>query len=259
MTEYPLPKASQEQFSKYYKQRVKRGTLSKYEIVWVGNPLPCRFKSEETKSVLSAQNVFIFKKDNKFEYGVIDSSNTTYKLPKKFFTICFPNIGISSVPENNRYVMQLSQKSKQILPFIPDSFLEQKKLKTNRKRRRMYHNIESQPVEDVESINFAKKIVPSWYALQVEDSENVLIKKEIVHLIRYLVRFTDTSAFELHDPFENLTSLQDLKNNAESMHTFKIILSFVYHYCRRELGLHTNVDMSKSVTTFVEALNSALC
>ena len=135
----------------------------------MGNPLPCRFKSSETKAVLSPNNVFILKKDEDYQYAVMDNKENVFKLPKKFFTLCFPNVSINSIPENNRVQYQITEQQIVMLPFIPDTFLELKRTKTNRKRRKMYHNqdVNSPPAEkELESIDFGVSKIPSWYVLQ---------------------------------------------------------------------------------------------
>ena len=256
---FPLPRSSQEHYSKFFQTTVKKGVLQGFTIQWVGSPLPCRFKSEQIKNVISPQHVFIMKSkdDDTFEYALIDNRGQAYKLPKKYYTVCFPSISLASIPKDNRFEIQITKRKKMRLPFIPDSFLEQKKQKTNRKRRKMYHNVESPPAQSVESIDFYKTNVPSWHVLQNNSCTNNTLKKEIVQLIRSIIKVTDNSSFTLKDPFEDIKTIEELKNKEELHEKFKIIVSFLYHYARAELNIHPNTDaLLKTAEEFAANLNA---
>lgn len=242
---FPLPKSSQENYSKFFQSTIKKGVLQGYTIQWVGSPLPCRFKSEQIKNVISPQHVFIMKDKNKetFEYAVIDNRGNAYRLPKKYYTVCFPSIALSSIPEDNRFEIQITKRKKMRLPFIPDSFLQQKKQKTSRKRRKMYHNVESPPSQSVDSINFITENVPSWHVLQHQSFSGNHLKKEIVQLIRSIIKLADNSSFILKDPFEGIQSIEELKSKEELVEKFKTIISFIYHYARAELNIHPTTDV----------------
>lgn len=256
MSSFPLPRAPQEFYTKYYNKILKKGVFTNYKIVWVGQPLPCRFRSDTVKTILAPQHVFILQKKNEFEYGLVDNSDTVYKLPKKYFTSCFPNIQLSSVPENNLMEVKITRKII-TLPYIPESFLEQKKAKGNRKRRRMYTNNDGNSYQGTEQIDFERNF-PSWHVLENEQNRNSLIKREILHLIRYLIHYTDESDFKLLDPFENLKSIDDLRNDKQSITKLKIVLGFIYHYCRGELGLSfINKEYPKNVKEFLANLSSS--
>jgi hypothetical protein len=255
---YPLPRSSQENYTKYFQKVIQKGTLENYKILWVGSPLPCRFKSNETKQVLGPSHVFIAKKDETFEYAIMDNKENVFKLPKKFFTLCFPNLSINSIPENNRVEYQITEKQKVTLPYIPDTFLQQKRTKTNRKRRKIYHNVESPPTErDVESIDFSRERVPSWFVLQKENNENQLLKKQVVLFIRSIIGMVDSSSFVLEDPFDRVSNVKELHEKEEYIEKMKIITSFIFHYCREELGIHrTNDNMLKNAEAFVANLSA---
>lgn len=255
---YPLPRNSQENYTKYFQHVIKKGALSGYVVLWVGSTLPCRFKSNETKNILGPNHVFILKKDEKFEYAVIDSNKNVFKLPKKFFTVCFPNVSINSIPENNRVEYKITKERNVTLPFIPDAFLEQKKTKTNRKRRKMYHNMgETPPVEkDIETIDFSNSNTPSWYVLQAEQNNTDMRKKQIIQLIRSIIHLSDNSNFQLKDPFDRVNEINDINDKEDLTEKLKIIVAFIFHYCRQELGIHTNpADMLKTAEAFVANLN----
>lgn len=256
MTSFPLPRAPQEYYTKYHNKKLNKGIFNNYKIVWVGQPLPCRFRSETVKNILAPQHVFILELKGKFEYGLVDNSETVYKLPKKYFTSCFPNIQLSSVPENNVMKVKITRKFI-TLPYIPDSFLEQKKAKGNRKRRRMYTSSDSSTYQGTEQIDF-KRSFPSWHVLENDQNAHSSINREILHLIRYLVHYTDESDFKLIDPFENLQSIDDLRNDRQTITKLKTILGFIYYYCRAELGLSfINKEYPKNVKEFVANLNSS--
>jgi hypothetical protein len=115
------------------------------------------------------------------------------------------------------------------LPYIPDSFLEQKRTKTTRKRRRA----DSNPT-DIENINFTVS-TPEWTILgkQPEERKN---KEDIFHLIRSVITYSDNNEnFQLANEFEHV-SIDDIQNNDELRKKMKSIISFIYFYCRGELG-----------------------
>ena len=253
MTTFPLPRASQEQYTLYYQKVIKKGALSGYKVVWPGSMLECRFKADSIKDTISPQSVFIVAKGKEFEYAVLDNRKTFFKLPKKYYTLCFPNISLSAVPQNNRIKVQVTEKKFHELPYIPKSFLELKKLKTYRKRRRTSTNA-SPPVKRVENIDFSTNNTPSWHVLMVEKKEDKLLKKQIVETIRSIILKTDETAITLRDPFESLVNINELQTSAENVQTLKTIVSFIFHYCRAELGL----NFSQEPITISEALIARL-
>lgn len=252
---FSLPRAPQEQYSKYYLTSIKKGVLNSYKIVWVGVPLKCRFKSDQVKDVLSPSNIFIVKKEDSYEYCVIDNRGNCYKLPKKYYSIAFPNISLSAVPENNKMEVQITKKQKQILPFIPQSFLEMKRLKTTRKRRRVAY-VESPPERTVESIQFNVSKVPSWHVLQLSENKDHLLKRMIIEKMRSFILQVDETTMSLNDPFQDLQNIEDLLENTENITKFKTIVSFIFHYCRAEFGLNHSKNPVKISEEFVEALSS---
>lgn len=251
---FSLPRAPQEQYSKYYLTTIKKGALNQFLIIWVGCPLQCRFKSNDVKDILSPKHIFIVKKDDVFEYCVIDNRGNCYRLPKKYYSLGFPNISLSSVPENNLMEVQITKKQKQTLPYIPKSFLENKRLKTTRKRRRISY-VESPPEKTVETINFEVSRVPSWHILQRSENQKHLLKRLIVEKMRSVIKKIDETSMTLNDPFEDLEKIDFLFDSVENVTKFKTILGFIYHYCRAELGLsYLNQIVSISEES-VEALN----
>ena len=62
-------------------------------------------------------------------------------------------------------------------------------------------------------------------------------KKDIVHLIRSIVAYADNNEqFHLKNEFENIT-VEDIQTNDDLRSKMKIIISFIYFYCREEMGM----------------------
>mgnify|MGYP001361539768 CR=1 FL=1 len=235
MYNFPLPRASQECYTKWFNQTITTGALKNRTIVWAARSLPCRFRSDTVKDIIGPQHVFILKLNDVFSYGLIDNTDTVYKLPKKYYTSCFPGIQYNQIPKNNLIKVKLNNDQTIELPYIPQSFLDQKRTKTNRKRRRS----ESES-NQVESINFNEQ-TPEWNVLGVAAQKNDN-KEDILHLIRSIIFYNDTNEnFSLKNYFENV-SVGDIKNNDTLREKLKIVVSFIYYYCRNELGFFKHRD-----------------
>lgn len=248
---FPLPIASQECYTKWFKYEIKKGPFKKYKILWVGNQLKKRFKSDLNLEILP-ENVFICKKKNTFEYLIIDKNEEIHKLPKKHYTTCFPGIQYNSIPPNNKIKIKITDSITLDLPFIPQSFLEQKRNKTSRKRRRVSHttNIVEEKIDFNESY-------PKWHVLQNHQIKNQSIKKQIMLLIRSLIKYADTNMnYTLKDPFESIQNIQDIKNNKEFLTTLKIIVSFIFNYCRSELGIINDKILYTTMSEWILKMNS---
>lgn len=237
---FPLPKAPQQNYTKWFNHVIKAPEyLKNYTILWVGTQLPCRFKSETISEVIGPPHVFICKKNDDFQYITIDNTELISKLPKKYHTSCFPGIQYSSVPKNNRVKIQLTNKTEVELPFIPPSFLQQKKLKTSRAKRKRTSSVDNcNNTSYVEKIDFQSKC-PSWHILFNEQVKDMPMKQMLLMLMRSLITFADNNKdFSLEDPFANVKKAEDMKN--ESMvKNIKVITSFIYHHCRSEFGCST--------------------
>ena len=224
---YPLPRASQECWTKWFNHTIEYGALKNKTILWCAQELPCRFKSEQVKDVIGPHHVFILKLNKQFFYAVIDATETIYRLPKKYYTSCFPGIQYSQVPKNNRCKVRLTGRKYIELPYIPESFLEQKKTKTTRKRRRTNSS-------NTETVNF-RIAAPEWTVLgakpEVKDN-----KQDILHLIRSVIEYADKNEqFQLKNHFEGI-NVEDIKQSDTLREKMKDIISFIYFYCRNELG-----------------------
>lgn len=261
---FPLPKAPQQHYTKWFNHLIKTPqNLLNYTILWVGTQLPCRFKSDTVADVIGPPHVFICKKNDDFQYVTIDKGDNINKLPKKFYTSCFPGIQYNSVPKNNRITIQLTNKTVVDLPFIPPSFLTQKKLKTSRaKRKRSAVSTLSDDADrssshaSVEHIDF-NETSPSWHILNNQQVQSSPVKQSVLLLIRSLIDFADTNSdFNLVDPFRNIQNEDQMKNE-ECVEKIKLITSFVYHFCRSELGCGSSGRMPiSSLQSWTECLNS---
>jgi len=247
---FPLPKTNQILHTRFFKKIVEKGALLGFEILWVGQPLSCRFKSTTLKNVIGPEHVFILQKNEEFEYGVIDVAHTFYKLPKKFFSTCFPNITVSNIPRHNRMKVKLTKKDTLSLPYIPDTFYQTKMQKTTRKKRKIIASDE----KAVENIDFNKQF-PAWTLLESHQIKNDTMKKSLMLLIRSIIKEADKSCdYLLPAPFD-CTDLKDLQNNPTEVAKLKTIVCFIYHYCRAELGCFVDED-STSVREWIEAMKN---
>lgn len=246
-TAFPLPKATQESYSKWYSHTVSSSNnLNKYTILWVGQELPCRFKSDSISDIIGPHHVFILKKNSNFAYAVIDNNETIYRLPKKFYTSCFPGVQYNSIPPNNRVKMKITNGTVVELPFIPNSFLQQKQNKTTRSKRKRSASIDESVTSSVENIDFSTSPL-TWTVLQNQQISTSPIKQEIMMLIRNVIEFTDNNdSFILKDPFELIGSIEEIKSNEQLMCKLKTVISFIYHFCRAELGCFTRQDTKTS-------------
>jgi len=230
MYNFPLPRASQECYTKWYNYLVPSGALKNTTILWAAQELPCRFRSDSIKNIIGPHHVFILKMNDTFYYAIIDATQTVYKLPKKYYTSCFPGIQYSQVPKNNRMRVKLNETQSMMLPYIPESFLEQKRTKTTRKRRRS----ESENNE-IESIDFNQH-VPEWNILGVQTTVDPN-KADIMHLIRSVILYNDTNEnFTLKNHFEGI-DIKTIQSDDKLREKMKNIVSFIYYYCRDEIGV----------------------
>jgi hypothetical protein len=255
-TIYPLPRASQKLYTEWFNQKVSRGVLENYTVVWVGQPLSVRFRSGLVKDEIGKQHVFIVRNGDMFEYAVVDNSNTFNKLPKKFYTTCFPSINISNVPPNNVMSVRIAKKTIE-LPFIPNAFLLQKRQKTSRKKRK----VSSPPVEEISSVEHIDYNIsyPTWTILDNNDIHGDVLKTNIMILIREIINKADISShFCITSPFDSIKTLDELKSSPMHVERLKTIISFIYAFCRAELGCFnlTRALDTKVVEEWIEDLKN---
>lgn len=242
--DYPLPKASQEHYTRWSNHTVSTGALRGYTVVWVGVPLTCRFKTN-LKDYIGPKNVFILKKKSVFAYGLIDSLDQVMRLSKKYYTTCFPGVQIASVPENNLVTIKLTRRQSVEVPYIPAAFLLQKKQKTTRHKRKRTNSSSDTMTMDVEHIDFSAP-VPTWHVMNNEQNRNMPYKQHILTLIRSLIEFSDANDHHLFtDPFEGCGTAADLQFDETKVKALKLITSFLYHYCRSEIGCPVQFAMDR--------------
>lgn len=242
---FPLPRAPQHSYTKWYNHTVKGGTFNKYTILWVGSQLDCRFKSDTLAEKIGPHHVFILKKNQTFAHVVIDNTDTIYKLPKKYHTACFPGIQYNSIPKNNMIDVQVTKRKKIKLPFIPPSFLQQKKAKTSRTKRRRTQSTDD--VSQIENIDFSKQH-PTWHVLTNDQIRNDPLKKDIMLLIRSIINYShDTTSFNITNPFSDITSVDDIRGDENKLKKLKNIIGFIFYFCRSELGVHDKISLSTNL------------
>ena len=66
---FPLPRASQEHYTKWYNHQVTNGVLKNKTIVWAAQELPCRFRSDTVKDIIG-HHVFILRLNDTFHYAI---------------------------------------------------------------------------------------------------------------------------------------------------------------------------------------------
>ena len=232
---FPLPRAPQQCYSKWYNNVIESGVFKGYKILWVGSQLTCRFKSDSINDNIGPHNVFILKKKDQFAYAVIDNTENIFRLPKKFFTTCFPGVQYNSIPLNNRIKIKLTRTNTIEVPYIPKSFLIQKRRKTTRTKRKRSVSMEKTDTR-IEQIDF-KTTYPVWHVLNNEQNASSPIQKEILTLIRNILIYADNNdQFSLESPFKDIQTLEDIKKDEKKMKELKMITAFIYHFCRSELG-----------------------
>ena len=110
----------------------------------------------------------------------------------------------------------------------------------------------------VESIDF-NKTVPEWHVLNNEQNCNSTRKRELMGLIRTLIDVADSnSMYPLRDPFADCETLADLQSDESRVCALKTVISFLYHYCRSEIGCHAKFEFDpRTVQVWTERLQEA--
>ena len=116
--EFPLPKPTQESFSKWFMKRVDN-----MDIVYPGLSLPCNTKHRQLRSMLTPQHVFIMRSGtDKFCYYILGNDNVFGRLSKRHYNLCFNNVHLSSIPDKNRIKVYLTSKTVVELPLYRMTF-----------------------------------------------------------------------------------------------------------------------------------------
>ena len=226
--EFPLPKPSQDSFSRWYMKK-----LDTMDIVYPGTMLPCTGKHRQLKTLLKPKHVFIMKHPKgMFFYYLLGNDNVFVRLTKRFYTVCFNNVHLNSVPKANRINVYLTAKTCVELPFIPDDFLKQKRTRRtpstrskNKRLKKSHTYVKQQQNEPFRG----------W---MVCDDENVLKDQPLTKAILFQTIFSVLR----HDqhvphPFQDKYNLDDILNDPTSIEKLKTIIAFVKHYATAECGM----------------------
>jgi len=226
--EFPLPKPTQDSFSRWYMQKVDT-----MEIVYPGTMLPCSGKHRQLKKMLLPQHVFIMRNDvGAFFYYLLGNDNVFVRLTKRYYTVCFSNIQLNSIRSDNRINVYLTTKTCVELPFIPDDFLKQKRTRRTPSTRGKNKRLKKQHTYVKQENNEPFR---GW---MVCDDASVLEERPLTKATLFQTIF----AVLRHDqhiphPFQDKYNLDDILNDPASITTLKTIIAFVKHYATAECGM----------------------
>ena len=219
--DFPLPPLTQESFTKWF--RVPISERSDEIIVYPGEQLKCSTRTNVLKKELSPKHIFITKNSKGvFFHRVLGDDGRFSLLPKRLFALCYPQVSFTSVPEGNRVRVRLSQRTSITLPYIPDSFYEQK--------RRASQRTASRPKRSREPV-VEETVVEAYRGWNPPEPEDMMKKKVMMANIRSAIEMAESSDTDIPPPFTG-----DLDSNKDASTQFATIVKFVYHYCREELG-----------------------
>lgn len=224
-TDFPLPALTQESFTKYFGTDIDSGD-DKETIVYPGEQLQCASKTSVLKKHLKPKHIFITKTaSGSFNHRVMGDDGVFTQLPKRLYAMCYPNISFSSIPNNNRVRVKLSTMTTVTLPFIPDSFYEQKKRATKRGSARPKRAREDTRQE----ITRTAKYYRGW---NPPAPPSCMSKQSMLGNIRAAIEAVDSQCIDVAPPIEG-----DIDSDDKARAAFGTIVKFVYHYARGELGM----------------------
>ena len=219
---FPLPNITQERFTKYFNTSID--DKSDEVIVYPGEQLTCNTKTNTLKKKLKPAHIFITRNSKgEFFHRVLGDDGRFQMLPKRLYAMCYPSVSFTSVPEGNRVRVRLSSRTTITLPFIPDSFYEQK--------RRASQRTSSRPKRQREPV-IEETMHEAYRGWNPPEPADMMTKKEIMAHIRTSIHMAETSGTDVPPPFSG-----DLDTNKSAAPQFATIVKFVYHYCREELGM----------------------
>lgn len=222
MLDFPLPALTQERFTKFFNTAIHE--KSDEVIVYPGEQLQCSTKTNVLKKKLKPKHIFITKNaKGQFFHRVMGDDGRFQLLPKRLYAMCYPSVSYASVPEGNRVRVKLSQRTTITLPYIPDSFYEQKRRASQRTSTRPKRNRE--PVVE-------KTVVEAYRGWNPPELEEMMDKKSMMAHVRSAIDMAEKTATDIPPPFTG-----DLDTNKDAASQFSVIVKFVYHYCREELGI----------------------
>ena len=220
--DFPLPPLTQERFTKYFNTSIDR--KSDEVIVYPGEQLQCSTKTNTLKKKLKPKHIFITRNaKGQFFHRVLGDDGRFQMLPKRLYAMCYPQVSFASVPDGNRVRVRLSSRTTITLPYIPDSFYEQKRRASQRTSTRPKRAREP-VVEDT--------VAEAYRGWNPPEPEHIMTKKEMMAHIRTCIHVAETSSTDVPPPFTG-----ELDTNKDAAPHFATIVKFVYHYCREELGM----------------------
>ncbi len=236
---FPLPPPTQNRFTEWFRKTVPN---TDEVIVYPGEQLPCSTRSRTLKKVIKPKHVFITQcADGTFKHRLLGNENVFSNLPKRLYSVCFPKIHVSAVPENNRITIPISDKSELTLPYIPDEFYAQKVAKAERHVNPEHRRTKRRRTQATPAPNPNYR---GWATLRGR-RENCN-KYALLRHIRSTIDALDAKHVVPHNPF---AQCNDSFDGVED--TLATVIQFIYHYARGEMRMgnvqSTSLDMSDDV------------
>ena len=231
---YTLPPLTQERFTKWFENGIPN---TDEIIVYPGTQLPCMTKTSALKNNLRPEHVFITqsKTTEEFFHRVLGDDGSFALLPKRMYATVYPNIAFNSIPSNNRIAVKLNNRRTLQLPFIPDSFYEQKKKSGKRGVTRPKRQREQRETPK----NKRKKTYRGWAPTR---EHTCMDKNEFLSRIKAVMLKIDEETLPVLPPLNGL----DI-DSEQNQQAFATICKFVHFYARSELGMAREVQPAGSV------------
>ena len=251
MESFSLPTPSQENFTHWFGKKIVGGEV----VVYPGETLPCTTKHRQLKQKVQPKHVFITQNGEAFQYKLYGSDRQFIALPKRLYSVCFPNISLHSIPTDNRIRIRLTEQTTTVVPVIPDAFLEQKRSKQKRAASAQPQTRASAKRQRSES-NASK--YDGWIIhtpLSTTQNSPQVTKEDLINYIHTVIRYVDTKAsMVVRNPFEGAQTIEEvLQSNRPELQT---IVRFIYHFMRTECGVPPpqNVHATSHVQEFAQTL-----
>tara|TARA_B110000977_G_C11061355_1_gene486101 strand:+ start:821 stop:1564 length:744 start_codon:yes stop_codon:yes gene_type:complete len=241
--EFTLPSLSQQSFSRWYNKKVPRPDNIDERIVYPGTKLQCTTKSRDLRSEITAGHIFITHEQgtDTFHHKVLGSNNIFAQLPKRLYSHCFHNISIHSIPPNNRITVRLTENTTIVLPYIPDDFLAQKRMKrgnSSRKTRGTAKKIKIETAEAQEtSQNKQREPYIGWITQVMSPDTNpngdsIDAFRIMAYIHSQLKKHDEQFNATLPNPFCQTTSIREIQQHPDKQLALTTIIQFMHHYGR---------------------------
>lgn len=241
--EFTLPSLSQQSFSRWYNKKVPRTDNIDERIVYPGTKLQCTTKSRDLRSEITPSHIFITQEigTNTFYHKVLGSNSAFATLPKRLYSQCFHNISIHSIPPKNRITVRLTENTSIVLPYIPDEFLAQKRLKRGSSSRKTRGTAKKMKIEEEARLappNASREPYIGWVTQVLSPNtdtagDNGIDAFRIMTYIRTELKLHETHFNgSLPNPFLNSSTLEDIQNNPDKQLALTTIIQFLHHYGR---------------------------